>query len=177
VAGAGIALVLLILFVDGATLGIVSTPMLIDAGKRFAPAWLAVLGGLASALGSMVQLLGLRWALSTRHAWLARFAPSRQKLEDALVRYRSASFLGLVLMRATPIPDLPIKLVAAAGGYPIALYGLAVWVGALPYYFLLAKLGQTFKFPTWLVAAGAALVLLAGLFERWRRTRAARASS
>ena len=170
---AGLALVLVLLFADGATLGVLSTPLLIDAGKRHAPVWLATLGGLASALGSMVQLLLLRWALSEQRPWLARFAPSRQKLEEALARYRSASFLGLVVMRATPIPDLPIKLVAAAGGYPIGLYGLAVWLGALPYYFLLAKLGQTFRFPTWLIAAAAALVLLAGLAERWRRARVA----
>ncbi len=119
----------------------------------------------------MLQLKVLAWALESRHPWVARWAPSRHKLEAALARYRSASFVGLVLMRATPVPDLPLKLVAAAGRYPIGLYGLAVWLGALPYYYLLAKLGQAFQVPTWLIVAGAAAILAVGLLERLRRGR------
>lgn len=163
--------VLGILFLDAATVGVATTPFLIEAGKHHAPWMLATAGGLASALGSMIQLKLLQWALDARRPWLARFAPSRLKLEQALARYRSASFVGLVLMRATPAPDLPLKLVAAAGRYPIPLYGLAVWLGALPYYYLLAKLGQTFRVPTWVIVAGAALLLLVALIERVRRRR------
>jgi hypothetical protein len=166
--------VLGVLLLDGATLGVVSTPLLIDAGKSHAPWMLGVFGGLASALGSMIQLLVLQLAMKARHPWIARWAPSRQRLEGALARYRKASFVALVMMRATPVPDLPLKLVAAAGNYPIGLYGLAVWIGALPYYYLLGKLGATFRFPTWTIVAGAALMLAVGLAERWRRSVAAR---
>jgi uncharacterized membrane protein YdjX (TVP38/TMEM64 family) len=113
----------------------------------------------------------LQWALSGRHQWIARFAPRRQKLHDALERYKSASFLGLVLMRATPIPDLPLKLVAAAGGYPILRYGLAVWLGALPYYYLLAKAGQVFPIPRWILIAAVAVVAAVAITERVVRLR------
>jgi membrane protein YqaA with SNARE-associated domain len=160
---------LAVLFVDGATFGIATTPALLEAGKAHSPWALALAGGLASALGSMVQLRGLRWLLNSGHAWARRWAPSQEKLAAALARYREATFLGLVLVRATPVPDLPLKLVAAAGRYPIPLYGLAAWLGSLPYYYLLAKLGATFRPPLWAVLAGVALVGLVGLWDRSRR--------
>lgn len=162
---------LAVLFVDGATLGLATTPMLLRAGQADPPWLVAVLGAAASALGSMVQLRVLRWLVGAREKWVQRWAPSRQKLEAALERYRKATFLGLVFVRATPAPDLPVKLVAAAGRYPIPLYGLAAWLGALPYYYALAKLGETFRPPLWALAAAAALIGLVWLWDRRRSRR------
>jgi membrane protein YqaA with SNARE-associated domain len=158
--------VLIVLLVDGATFGFLTPPLLLEAGKTHPPWLIGLVGGVASAVGSMIQLRLLQWVLSGRHRWLARFAPRRQKLHDALERYKSASFLGLVLMRATPIPDLPIKLVAAAGGYPILRYGLAVWLGALPYYYLLAKAGQVFPIPRWVLITAVMVVAVVAVGER-----------
>ena len=99
------------------------------------------------------------------------FAPSREKVDVALRRHPSASFAALVVARATPLPDAPLKLVAAVAGYPIWRYTVAVLLGSLPYYFALAWVGHRFGFPTWvLVAAGAAL-LLAVVIDRLRRQR------
>ena len=82
-----------VLFVDGATIAATSTVLVLTYG-RFHPAWqLAVFGALASALGSGVQLLVLRWALSSRQPWMTRFAPSRDKIDAALKNFPSASFL------------------------------------------------------------------------------------
>jgi uncharacterized membrane protein YdjX (TVP38/TMEM64 family) len=117
----------------------------------------------------MLQLRVLRWLLGSGHAWARRWAPSQEKLAAALARYREATFLGLVLVRATPVPDLPLKLVAAAGRYPIALYGLAAWLGSLPYYYLLGTIGATFRPPLWVVGVGVALVGVVGLWDRSRR--------
>ena len=161
----------LILLIDGATFGLVTPPLLLEAGKSHPPWMVGVVLGGASAIGSMIQLRIFRWVLSGRHRWLTRLAPSRQKLEDAIGRYKNASFLGLVLVRATPIPDLPLKVVAAAGNYPIPRYGLAVWLGAIPYYYLLAKIGETFRPPLLLIGAGALAVVGIGVVERLLRRR------
>jgi membrane protein YqaA with SNARE-associated domain len=166
-----------LLVLDGATLGIASNALIIEGGKTHAPWLLAVFGGLASAVGGVAQLFGLRWALSSRHRWARRLAPSEDKLEEAFTRYRRASFLALVVMRATPIPDLPLKLVAAVGRYPIPLFGVAVWLGALPYYFLLAKIGQVVRPPWWAVVAAMAGIALVGTLETWRRHRSRRKAS
>lgn len=165
-----------LLFLDGVTFGAATNALLVEAGKTHEAWSLALFGGLASALGNIVQLWGLRWLLQAGHghAWAQRFAPSEQKLRAAMERYRRASFLAIVVVRATPVPDLPLKLVAAAGGYPILLYGLAVWLGALPYYYLLAKIGKKFQPSIWIIVGAFALIALVGWLESWRRKRAAK---
>ena len=159
----------LLLFVDGATFAFFTTPLLLQFGKFHAPWLVALTGGAASALGSVVQLLLLRWVLASNHPWTRRWTPSRDKLAATLARYPSASFLALMLARATPLPDAPLKLVAAAVGYPPVLYGIAIFLGALPYYFVLALVGNKVKIPVWiLVAAMAAIVIGAGV-DAWRK--------
>lgn len=159
----------LLLFADGATFAFFTTIILLHYGHSLPPWQVAVVGGLASALGSTLQLLLLRWALAARHPWMNRFAPSREKLETALRDYPSASFLALAVARATPLPDAPLKLVAAVIGYPLALYGLAIYVGSLPYYFALALVGSKVNIPTWILVAAAAAVVLGFFIDRWRR--------
>ena len=165
----------LLLFADGATFAVFTTALLLQYGKLHPPWLVAVAGGAASALGSMLQLLALRWALASGQPWMRRLAPSRAKLVAALERYPSASFLALVLARATPLPDAPLKLVAAAVGYPVALYGLAIYLGALPYYFALALLGQKLHVPGWLLIAATLAILLGVAVDRLRRRARRRA--
>jgi uncharacterized membrane protein YdjX (TVP38/TMEM64 family) len=158
-----------LLFVDGATFAFFTTPLLLHYGHLH-PAWqVALAGGAASAAGSVIQLLLLRWALASEHPWMRRFAPSQEKLAGTLARYPAASFLALVVARATPLPDAPLKLVAAAVGYPAALYGLAILLGALPYYYALAWVGRKFAVPTWILVAAAVAIVLGALIDRWRR--------
>ena len=161
----------LLLFVDGATFAFFTTPLLLQFGKFHTPWVVAVLGGAASALGSMVQLRVLRWALASNHPWTRRWTPSRDKLAATLQRYPSASFLALVVARATPLPDAPLKLVAAAVGYSTALYGIAIFLGALPYYFVLALLGSRFKIPAWILIGAMVAIVLGALIDAWRKRR------
>lgn len=166
----------LLLFADGATVSVFTTPLLLRYGHEHSPALVAGLGGLASALGSAVQLALLRWALSSRHPFMRRFAPSRERVDQALRSHPSASFLALLVARATPLPDAPLKIVAAAVSYPISRYALAAFLGSLPYYFALAWLGRKFRFPNWLIAVAAGVLLLGWLIDvLWRRARARRA--
>ena len=162
-------LLCLLLFVDGATFAFFTTPLLLQYGKYHAPWQVAAAGGAASALGSIVQLLLLKWALSSEHRWMKRFAPSREKLAAATQEYPSASFLALLVARATPLPDAPLKLAAAVVGYPSLLYGLALFLGALPYYFVLALVGSKVHIPGWVLVAAAAAILVGALLDLWRR--------
>lgn len=168
-------LLCLLLFVDGATFAFFTTPLLLQYGKLHPPWQVAVAGGLASAFGSIVQLLLLKWALSSEHRWMKRFAPSREKLAAATRQYPSASFLALLLARATPLPDAPLKLAAAVVGYPSLLYGLALFLGALPYYFVLALVGNKVRIPGWVLAAAAGAIVVGALLDSWRRRRKAAA--
>lgn len=164
----------LLLFVDGATIAATSTVLVLTYG-RYHPAWLlAITGAFASALGGGVQLAILKWALHSKQPWMHRFAPSRERIDAALKRYPSASFVMLVVARATPINDAPFKLVAAGVGYPIRLYALASFIGTVPYFYVLALIGHRFRLPLWVLIGAFALVLLGvGLDALRRRRRAA----
>jgi len=74
-----------------------------------------------------------------------------------------------VVARATPLPDAPLKLAAAAANYPISRYCAAILIGSIPYYFALALLGHTVKLPTWLLVTAAALIVFGVLIDRVRR--------
>ncbi len=165
-----------LLFVDGATLAATSTVLVLTYARDH-PAWaLATAGAFASALGGGVQLAFLRWALGSGRPWMLRFAPSRERIDAALRRYPSASFVMLVVARATPFNDAPLKLVAAAVGYPVWRYALASFLGTVPYFFVLALIGHRFQLPLW-VLIGALVVVLLGIVFDWlrRHRRAARA--
>jgi uncharacterized membrane protein YdjX (TVP38/TMEM64 family) len=172
----------LALFVDGATFAFATTLLVILYAPYHAPWEMALAGSLASALGSAVQFQVLRLMLDSGHPWLQRFAPSREKLAAAVSQNPSASFLTILVARATPMPDAPVKLVAAAGRYPVRLYALAILLGALPYYFALAflarkaaDLAREFKVPWWVVAAAFALVGLGLALDHLRRRRSSSA--
>jgi len=129
----------------------------------------ALAGGVSSGLGSALQFLLLRWVLGARQPWMKRFAPSRERLAAALQRFPSASFATIALARATPLPDAPIKLVAAAVAYPVPLYFLAVLLGALPYYFAIALLGRLVRIPAWMLIAAVAVIALSVAVDQVRR--------
>jgi uncharacterized membrane protein YdjX (TVP38/TMEM64 family) len=159
------------LFLDGATLGVASTPLLLLASERFEPPHVALAGSLASAVGSTLQLYVLGRMLAADRPWMRRFLPSRAALDATLRRYPSTSFAAIALARATPLPDAPIKLVAAAVRYSLLRYFLAVLLGAIPYYWALAWVGHRFRLPLWAIVAVAVVILLALVADRVRRRR------
>jgi uncharacterized membrane protein YdjX (TVP38/TMEM64 family) len=159
----------LLLFAEGGTLSFLTTPTLLYYGRYHEPWVVGLAGSTASAAGSALQLLLLRWALSGRHEWMRRFAPSREKVEAAVRRYPSASFLALLLARATPLPDAPLKVVAAVVEYSVLLYSIAVFLGALPYFYVLALLGREFRIPLWILLTAASLIGLGFLIDRLRK--------
>ncbi len=162
-----------LLFVDGATFAFATTPLLLEYGKFHPPWQVAIFGGIASAAGSVVQLAILRWLLHAQRPWMRRLAPTRDRIESALRAYPSTMFLALVWARLTPLPDAPLKLVAAAVGYPSLRYGLAVLIGALPYYFLLALIGEKLRIPGWVLAVAAAVIAAGVAADLWRRRKVA----
>ena len=97
-----------------------------------------------------------------------------EKIEHAVAQHPSASFVALVVARATPLPDAPLKLAAAAANYPVPLYCAAILLGSVPYYFALALVGHALKLPTWLVFGAAALIVIGILVDRIRRDSKAR---
>lgn len=164
----------LLLFADAASFSFFTTFLLLHYGQHHAPWMVAVFGGLASAAGGVLQLLGLRWLLGSSQPWMKRLAPSRDKLDQAVKNYPSAMFLALFWARLTPLPDAPLKLAAAAIRYSPLRYMIAIYLGAIPYYFLLAYAGSRFHVPGWVLIAAAGVLALGIGIDVLRRRRAAR---
>ncbi len=166
---ASLWLLCLVLFLDGAVFSFATTPTLLYFAKFHRPWVVAVAGSVASGLGSVLQYVFLRWALSDRHPWMKRFAPRRARLDAALRQYPSASFVTILAARATPLPDAPVKIVAALVGYSATLYFLATLVGALPYYFVIALVGEAVKIPDWILVAALVVIVAFVVVDRLRR--------
>ncbi len=161
----------LLLFADGALFSFATTPSLLYVARFHSPWVVAVTGALSSGLGSLAQYLFLVWVLRAKRPWMARFTPRRARLERALERYPSASFATIFVARATPLPDAPVKLVAAVIGYPALLYFLATLLGALPYYFVIALVGRAVHIPVWILIAAVVVIGLFVLVDHLRRRR------
>ncbi len=157
------------LFLDGAIFSFATTPTLLYFAKGQSPWMVALAGGVASGLGSALQFAVLRWLLRPERRWMRRFAPRRDQIEAAIRRYPSASFVTILAARATPLPDAPVKLVAAFLEYPVGLYFLATLLGALPYYYVIALVGRAAKFPTWVLLASIPVLALFALVDRVRQ--------
>jgi uncharacterized membrane protein YdjX (TVP38/TMEM64 family) len=159
----------LLLFADGATFSFATTPLLLEYGKYHAPWQVALAGSVASAAGNIFQLALLRRLLAGDYAWLRRFRPSQDRLDAALASHPSTSFLTILVARATPLPDAPVKIVAAAVRYPLPLYFLAVLLGAVPYYYVLSLIGHEVRIPTWVILGAVGLIALGLVVDRLRR--------
>jgi len=164
-------LMCLVLFAEAGSLSFLTTPTLLYYG-RYHEAWVvALLGSASSAAGSAVQLLLLRWAVAGGRRWMRRLAPSREKVEEAIRHYPSASFLSLLAARATPIPDAPLAIVAAVVRYSIWLCSLAVFLGALPSFYVLALVGRKVHVPNGILIGALAAIALGLLIDRVRQKR------
>jgi uncharacterized membrane protein YdjX (TVP38/TMEM64 family) len=161
--------VCLLLFLDNATTAAATTPLLLFYAPHFEPWQMGVCGSFAAGLGSTVQLLLFRALMNAPWRWVQRLAPSRDRIERSLSESPTTSFLAIVIARATPLPDGPVKLLVAAGRYPLPLYFLAVMLGGVPYFWLLSWLGKEFKIPPGIVLVFVLVVALVFLFERWRK--------
>jgi len=159
----------LLLFVDNSTFAALTTPLLLAYAPHFEPWKVGLFGALAAGAGSTVQIMLFRWILGSNWGWAKRLAPSRDRVEKVLTQSPSASFIAILLARATPLPDGPIKLVVAAGRYPLPRYFLAVLLGGIPYFALLAWLGHEFPIPPWALLALVVVIGLVFVIERWRK--------
>jgi len=153
------------LFVDAMLLPLASTVYVTYFGAHHAALFTALVGALGTCLGSVAQYLGVR-ALVTRPrglpAWLVRL---RARVEQGIAGSTHATFWALFVIYATPLGAGPLRLVAAAGGFPLGRFALAIFLGCLPYYFALAWFGHAVHLPAWVYAAAVLALLAVGAVQ------------
>ena len=167
-----LAVFVLYLFVDALAFPIASTLYVAYMGERHAPWLVAGLGAIATTAGSVAQYLAVRWLLAQpklQWAWLVRL---RARVRGVLDGAGMATFWTLFVIYATPLGAGPLRVVAAAGGYPLVRFAGAILLGCLPYYAVVAWLGRAVKLPSWVYAvAMVAVIAFAGVIWMNRRVR------
>jgi uncharacterized membrane protein YdjX (TVP38/TMEM64 family) len=145
-------------------------------GERHSPYLVAALGALATTAGSVGQYLVVRWAIGhpkLQWGWLVR---AREAITRTVAGAGQATFWALFVIYATPLGAGPLRLVAAAAGYSLGRFALAIFLGCLPYYLAVAWLGRALRIPLWgyaaLVAGTLLVTLVLALRRRGRRVEA-----
>ena len=166
----------LYLFVDALALPIASTVYVAYMGERYSPVLVAALGALATAAGSVAQYLVVRWLLahpSLQWGWLVRLRARASGLVDGAGH---ATFWTLFVIYATPLGAGPLRLIAAAAGYPLPRFAAAIALGCLPYYAAVAWIGSAVKLPAWVYAVAIVASIAVGVVVWMSRRARERAS-
>ena len=149
-------------------------PMLFAAAKSYAPTLVAIAG----TIGSIVAII-LDYSLI---GWLVNQRLVRRELDDsAWFRWSQkvfgrAPFLLILGSALLPVPFYPVKILAIASDYSILRFCIALVLGRLPRFYLLALGGQKVHAPNSAYASAAvALALIGGwgVWRTWRRNRTA----
>ena len=113
------------------------TPQLVILiGPLFNPYLIAVVGGIGTCLGTLIDYGLFSYAL--RYEKISKFRNTR--IYKYCVRFfRKIAFITLVISAFTPIPFDLFRFLVISMGYNKLKYVLAVFCGRAPRYFLLAK--------------------------------------
>jgi uncharacterized membrane protein YdjX (TVP38/TMEM64 family) len=117
------------------------------------------------------QYVAVRWLLAhpgLQWDWLVRL---RGRIAGMVAGAGHATFWALFVIYATPLGAGPLRLVAAAGGYPLPRFAAAIALGCLPYYAVIAWLGRAIGLPPWVYAV-AILGAIAFAVVAWMSGRA-----
>ena len=147
-------------------------PVLLAAAKSYPPAAVAIAG----TIGCIVAIV-MDYALI---GWLVNQRLIRRELDDSKwFRWSQRVFgrapfllvLGSALM---PVPFYPVKILAIASDYSVLRFSVALVLGRLPRFYLLALAGQRVQAPkSALLSAtiGLGLIAVWCLWRTWQRNR------
>lgn len=144
-------------------------PALFAAAKEAAPAAVA----LAGTLGCIVAII-LDYALI---GWFVNRKLIRAEIDDskgfrvAQRWFGKAPFLLIVLSALLPVPFFPVKILGILRDYSLTRFVLAIIIGRLPRFYLLAMAGQKVNAPGSALASAGATLALIGLWGLWRTYR------
>jgi len=147
-------------------------PVLLAAAKIYPPAMVAIAG----TIGCLVAIV-MDYALI---GWLVNQRLIRRELDDsAWFRWSQkvfarAPFLLVLVSALLPVPFYPVKILAIASDYSVSRFSLALVLGRLPRFYLLALAGQKVQAPkSALLSAtiGLGAIAIWGLWRTWRRNR------
>ena len=151
------------------------TPQLvIRYGAWFNPYLIAIIGGIGTCLGTLIDYGLLSFAF--RYEKVNKIKSTRIYQYSARFFHKIA-FISMVVAGFTPIPFDPFRFLAISMGYSKLKYVLAVFIGRSTRYFLLAEVGKEFDIPGSILWGSFALMTIIALVtEIYRRIKSRRQS-
>ena len=121
-------------------------PALIYYGKFYPPQWVAIVATFAVIFIEYVNYLALMPLLEMEKAKIIREKRFSQYAEKCFCR---TSFLSVLSSCLLPIPFFPFRILSVTTKYSIRMYILAIFIGRMPRYFLIAMGSKIFNLPGW----------------------------
>ena len=114
------------------------TPQIImDYGGRFDPILVAMVGAIGTCMAGLIDYTVMTYVLEFKK--IAKLKETNIYKYCAWL-YNKIAFISLVIAGFIPIPFEPFRFLAGATRYNRGKYVLAIFVGRMPRYYLLAKL-------------------------------------
>ncbi len=124
-------------------------PVILAYGALY-PVWLvAIYAGIAISATEFVNYHVLTPILNLEKIRAFREKRFYQRAEHHFSRL---PFLSLLFACFTPVPFIPFRVLAVTTGYSSRKFTLSVFMGRTPRFYLLALIGKTLNFPTWVYA-------------------------
>jgi membrane protein YqaA with SNARE-associated domain len=163
---AGLFLLALYAIPSNSVLPIPHEPGVLYFAKFYDPLWISLAATMASVIVSFADYGIIHAAMRVPRMSAAQ----NSRLFRWAVRWMKRwPFWIVVVFSLTPLPISIIRVLAPASGYPIQRYALAQVVGRLPRFYILAWLGSTIDFPSWVLA----MMFVALLLTFWLSGRPA----
>lgn len=140
-------------------------PSILYYGGIFNPLLVAILGALSVCCIEFYNYHALRLVTSIRKVQIFTSKSVYQKVERW---FNKMPFFSIFLACLTPIPYSPFRFLAANSRYSINKLLMAVFLGRLPRYYILALTGAVISLPSWVY--GVFIILLLG-FALWKKIR------
>jgi len=121
-------------------------PALIYYGGIYSPLLVATIATLAVIFIEYANYLALIPLLETEKVKIIRKSRTSQYTENW---FRKASFLSIFGSCFLPIPFFPFRILSVTTKYSMSMYLLAILIGRMPRYFIIAKGGTMLNLPGW----------------------------
>jgi ribonucleoside-triphosphate reductase len=118
-------------------------PFVIGLAKVFSPAIVALTGTIGNCLAGLFDYSMLTIIFSKTEL---RARIKKNRIFNRFIHYfRTITFVCLIFTALTPIPFEPFRIAAILIRYSLAKYLLAIFIGRLPRYYIMAFIGKRYK--------------------------------
>jgi len=130
-------------------------PVIVFCGSLYSPLVISLVAGAATCVAGFLDYQVFTPLLNLQ---------ALDSLKDGVVYRKSVRyfakmpFLIILIAGFSPIPFVPIKILAFSSRYPLRRYIAALFLARAPRYYILALIGEFFDIPNWILLAIFALI-------------------